>query len=104
MLRVYLNGRDYGEEVLTDPLAIQLPVTLFRTRNAMFEGVQLVGSAPIKPENWASPVELSAIGPVLKIKFGPEGAMMQIIVPTIGSNPLGTVPIELPPLSTSPCT
>ena len=51
MLRVDLNGRDYGEEVLTDPLAIQLPVILFRTRKWMFEGVHVVGIAPIKPEN-----------------------------------------------------
>jgi hypothetical protein len=51
MLRVYLNNRDYGEEVLTDPLAIQLLVILFRTRKWMFEGVHVVGIAPIKPEN-----------------------------------------------------
>ena len=85
-------------------MAIQLPVTLFRTRNAMFEGVQLVGIAPIKPENWASPVELSAIGTVLKITFGPEGGMMQIIVPTTGGKLLGNVPTKLFPASTSPCT
>jgi hypothetical protein len=95
-------GRDYGEEVLTDPLAIQLFVTLFRTRNAMFEDVQVVGIAPTGPENWASPDELSATGTVLKITFGP-GGMMQIIVPMTEVT-LPGVPIELPPACTSPCT
>jgi hypothetical protein len=86
-------------------LAIQLPVADVRIRNAMFEELQGVGIEPTEPENWASPDELSGTELVVLITtFGPEGVTMQISVPMIEVMLLGTVPIELPPASTSPCT
>jgi hypothetical protein len=85
-------------------LAIQLPVGLVWIRKRIFEALQVVGIAPIEPENVASPFLFSATGPVLIIRFAPGGATMHIIVPTTVPIWLGGVPIWLPPASTNPLT
>jgi len=63
--------------LLTAPLAIQRPAAM-RTKNATFDGVQIVAIGPTEPANSASPRGLSDTKAVSKAKFAPPGSQRSV--------------------------